>query len=87
MISRSFLSARGERAEFRAGLQAAPLQVLEFAGFGGQFDVAQAELAPDRGRGVGENGVEEGGDDADGFGGGVENLVEFSRVNRLCALS
>ena len=64
----------GEGAELCAGFQAAPLEVFQFAIACCLFDVAEAELLPDGGGGVGEDGIEEGGDDADGFGGGVENF-------------
>ena len=54
-------------------MEAAPFEVGEFAVACGGFDVAEAELGPDAGGGVGEDGVEEGRDDADGFGSRVEN--------------
>src|ERR1019366_1483387 len=50
----------GEGAEFRAGFQAAPLEILQFAVPCCFFDASQAKLAPDGGGGVGEDRVEEG---------------------------
>ncbi len=49
------------------------------------FDGAEAELGPDLGGGEGEDGIEEGGEDADGFGGGVEDLLHLL-FSTLCAL-
>ena len=91
-LGESFVGAGedgGERAEFGAGLEAAPLQVVEFAISCGDFDVAEAELAPDSGGGVGEDGVEESGDDADGFGGSVEDVRKSATVivARVCFAS
>ena len=78
MVWASPLSARGKMGasgpSFRAGLEAAPLEVAEVAARGGVFDRAEAQLGPDAGGGEGEDGVEEGGEDADGFGGGVQDL-------------
>ena len=47
-----------------------------------EFGGVEAELGPDFRGGVREDGVEEGGDDADGFGGGVKGLCEAMAVCR-----
>src|SRR6185312_1616351 len=74
----SFVSARedrGEGAEFCSGLEAAPLQIVQFAIARGEFNVSEAELAPDGSSRVGHYRVEKSSDDADGLRGRVEDFV------------
>ena len=63
----------GERAEFCAGLEAAPWRLLSSPLRAAASMSPRPSWRPDLGGGVGEDWVEEGGDDADGFGRGVED--------------
>ena len=59
----------GEFAQFRAGFQAAPFEIIQFAIAGGFFDVTEAKLLPDVGSGVGKDRIEGRGDNSYRFGG------------------
>ena len=75
---------RGERAEFRAGFEAAPFEIVQFAVLRGEFDVAEAELRPDLCGGGGKDRIEQRRNDPDGFGSGVEDGIKrFSSQSLL----